>query len=129
MPAWAGLWDNQHGQPYALTGEPGSAARSVARIMAPQAQQSAGALGVALSGQAVGANASANLGQVKSQQADGFNIGGAVPIVNSVVINRATVAADETALDNSLQPKFAPTTYPPDKSGNGGGGMLGKLSA
>jgi hypothetical protein len=97
--------------------------------MAPQAQKARGEVGVKLTGSAIGAAASASIGQVKAQQADGFNIGGAVPVVNTIVVSRATETADETALDAQLQPTFAPATYPPDKSGNGGGGMLGKLSA
>jgi|SRR5262245_9572831 len=127
MPSWAGLWDHLHGQPYALTGEPGSALRTIARIMAPQAQKPQGAIGAALTGAAVGGTASANVGQVQSRQADGMNLGGSVPIVNTSVINRATVAADETVMDAQLLPTFAPASYPVDKSGNGGGSKVGSI--
>lgn len=124
MPSWAGGWDNVFAQPYTLLNEPSAAARGVARIMFPVAQRDVGAVMKALDGVAPGANATWNNAQVAPRQADGMNMGGQVPIANQVVINRATTAADVVALNNILQPTFAPAIYPNDRSGNGGGGKF-----
>ena len=131
MPSWAGLWDNIHGQPYSLTNEPGSTLRSIARLMAPQALKAQSAIGVALTGAAVGASVSATVAQVKPQQADGLNLGGQVPIVQTSQLPPAkttTSSGDETTLDNQLNPTFMPSSYPVDKSGNGGGGKAGTIN-
>ena len=128
MPSWAGLWDNVFAQPYALLNEPGSTLRGIARLMAPQALKAQSQIGITLSGQAVGANATATVAQVKPQQADGMNLGGLVPIQQTSVVNRNTTTADETALDASLNPTFAPASYPVEKSGNSGGGILGTVN-
>ena len=127
MPTWAGGWDHVYGQSYAPLNEPNSIERSVARLMAAQGNIGMAAVGVALTGAAVGATATASYTQITAKQADGFNLGGKVDIAPRTVINRPTTAADEQRFDAQLQPKWAPTTYPPDLSGNGGGGKLGTL--
>ena len=98
MPNWSGLFDGVHGQPHALLNEPGSSLRGIARLMAPQALRAYGRLGDMLTGSVLGS-----------------------------VINRVTTAADEAMLDNQFTPHFAPATYPPDLSGNGGGGKTYSL--
>lgn len=128
MPSWAGLWDNVFAQPYAPLNEPNSTLRGIARLMAPQALKGQAAVGAALTGQAVGQTASAGVAQVTARQADGMNMGGAVPISTTSQVNRPTTAADETLLDAQFNPTFAPATYPPDKSGNGGGSKAGTIN-
>lgn len=128
MPNWAGGWDHVFSQPYALLNEPDATLRGIARLMAPQAQKGRGEIAVELTGSAVGAAASASVAQVAPRQADGMNLGGLVPIVQTVAVGRPTEAADAAILDAQFQPTFAPTTYPVDKSGNGGGGMLGTVN-
>ena len=128
MPSWAGLWDNVFAQPYALLNEPSAAARGVARIMFPVAQRDVGAVMKELDGVAPGATALATNPQVQARQADGLNMGGQVPIAAQTLINRATTAADVVQLNRQYQPTFAPTTYPADKSGNGGGGKTGTIN-
>ena len=130
MPSWAGLWDNVFAQPYALLNEPSAAARSVARIMFPTAQRDVGAVMKELDGVAPGATALATQAYVTARQADGLNMGGAVPISNTTLINRATTAADVVQLNRQYQPTFAPAlnAYPVDKSGNGGGGKTGTIN-
>lgn len=124
MPSWAGGWDNVFAQPYALLNEPSAAARNVARILFPVAQRDVGAVMKALDGVAPGALAQWNNRQVAPIQADGLNQGGQRPIADQYVMNRNTTAADVIALNNILQPTFAPTVYPNDRSGNGGGGKF-----
>ena len=129
MPSWAGLWDNVFAQPYALLNEPGSTLRGIARLMAPQAVKGQSQVAITLTGQAVGQTATAGVAQVTARQADGLNMGGQVPISTTSQVNRVTTAADETLLDAQLNPTFAPATYPPDKSGNGGGNKAGTINS
>lgn len=53
--------------------------------------------------------------------------GGSVLLQTDSDLNRVTVAADPTLLDANLQITFAPTSYPADRSGNGGGSKIGGL--
>lgn len=48
--------------------------------------------------------------------------GGLVPVETITLVNRATTAADLTAFQNLFTRANGPITYPPDLSGNGGGG-------
>jgi hypothetical protein len=136
MPSWAGLWDNVHAQPYALTGEPGATARAVARLMAPQGNRLFGSIATALTGAVPGGPVNVGYTQVQSRVADGATMGGVQPIATYTVVNRNTTATDELQIDQQLTPRFMPPVlqagiecsgYPVDKSGNGGGGKLGTL--
>lgn len=127
MPAWAGLWDGVYNQTYAPLNEPGSALRGIARLMAPQALRAQGRVGDMLTGSVLGSLAQESISQVVATRADGANLGGKVAIAPTVIINRVTTAADEATLDAQFTPSFAPSSYPVDKSGNGGGGKLGTL--
>jgi hypothetical protein len=138
MPSWAGLWDNVFAQPYALLNEPGSTARGVARLMAPQASVAFGNISKQLTGQAVGGPVSAGYTQVQSVQTDGLNQGGQRPIASYSAVNRNTTITDELLIDQQLTPRFMPpmlqagietSGYPVDKSGNGGGGKAGTINS
>ena len=48
--------------------------------------------------------------------------GGLIPIETINIVNRATTAADLTAFQALISRVVQPSTYPPDISGNGGGG-------
>jgi hypothetical protein len=128
MPSWAGLWDNMHAQPYALLNEPNSTLRTIARAMAPQGVRHWGRLADMLTGSTIPSLAQETIAQVKPQQADGLNMGGLVPVQQTVVINRNTTAADESILDKQFTPSWAPNPYPVDKSGNGGGSKAGTIN-
>jgi hypothetical protein len=52
--------------------------------------------------------------------------GGVRPVASVDIVNRAIVAADLTDVDSVLTEQRAPSTYPADASGNGGGGKLGR---
>jgi hypothetical protein len=54
--------------------------------------------------------------------------GGVVPIETINLINRATTAADVTAINALLFRNHYPATYVADVSGNGGGGKLTQAS-
>lgn len=79
-----------------------------------------------LNGAAAGAAASATVARVGHTVDAGNPVvnGGARTIDTVTVIGRNTTAADETAIDAMLNQVHAPTSYPVDASGNGGGGKL-----
>ena len=54
MPSWAGGWDNQFGEPYALTKQSTSSMRGTARLTNSVAGQYFGELGRALAAGAIG---------------------------------------------------------------------------
>jgi hypothetical protein len=72
-----------------------------------------------LTGAAPGATATQTKKQVKWDQG---SPGGVIPIETVTLINRATTAADVTALNSLFFRLPFPATYPADLSGNGGGG-------
>ena len=83
----------------------------------------------ALTGAAAGGTATETYKRVSSPsgltQSEQF--GGSRVIDTVTVINRATTASDETYIE-AVQDRIynaAPSTYPPDLSGNGGGGKAG----
>lgn len=79
------------------------------------------ALWYALLGAATGGTATATKKQV--QHVTGAP-GGLVPIETVTLMNRATTAADLTAFQALMNRQVQPATYPPDLSGNGGGGHV-----
>lgn len=128
MPAWAGGWDNQFGQPHALTMQGTATMRSVARLANSVGGQHFAEIGRALAN-GVGANTSLTIKQVAAIQADGVNLGGQRPIVDYVVVPlHATTIMEKEAFQSQMTPTWAPSPYPVDKSGNGGGGQIGTLN-
>lgn len=72
-----------------------------------------------LLGVAPGANAAQTKKQVRWEQG---SPGGLITIETINIVNRATTAADVTAFQALVSRVVQPSTYPPDLSGNGGGG-------
>jgi hypothetical protein len=72
-----------------------------------------------LVGAAPGSTATQTKKQIQWQQG---SPGGVIPIETVTLINRATTAADVTALQALLVRTPTPPSYPADLSGNGGGG-------
>jgi hypothetical protein len=116
------------GQPYALTQQGTATMRSVARLTNSVGGQAFGEIGRALAN-GVGANTSLTVKQVAAIQADGMNQGGQRPIVDYVVVPlHATTILEKEAFQSQMTPTWAPNPYPVDKSGNGGGSMVGTLN-
>lgn len=72
-----------------------------------------------LTGVAPGATATQTKKQIQWQQG---SPGGVIPVETVTLINRATTAADVTALQALFVRSPTPASYPVDLSGNGGGG-------
>ncbi len=122
MPAWSGLWDGIYGAPYAPINQRMTLPRRVGMAYARDGMLANAALGVALNGAAVGGTATATRPVVRAVQSSGsLGLGGARPVDTQTLINRATTSADQTALNALFQAKFAPTSYPVDRGGGGGG--------
>jgi len=139
MPAWAGGWDLQFGQPHALTQQATATMRSVARLTASVGGQHFGEIGRALAN-GVGANAEYTIAQVQARQHTSMDMGGKIPIAPYAVVPlHATTIAEKEAFQAQMTPYFMPqplaatptvatSGYPVDKSGNGGGGKNGTLN-
>lgn len=75
-----------------------------------------------LLGQAIGANATQTKKQIKWEQG---SPGGLIPVETINIVNRNTNANDLAAWQALISRVVQPSTYPPDLSGNGGGGKGG----
>ncbi len=127
MATWAGGWDYQFGQPYALTGSRDDTQRFIAMAFERRGMKALAAIAQALNGVAPGSNATSQYALVDAVQALGdFNLGGKRTITAKVLINRNTTTADRDLLNTLFDGIFAPTSYPADKGG-GGGGRLNQL--
>jgi hypothetical protein len=127
MATWAGGWDGQFGQPYALTGSREDIKRVIAMAFERRGNRDLSALAIALNGVAAGANATSTYKEVQAiQDLSNFALGGLRTIDTKTLINRNTTAADQTLLNTLFDGIFAPTSYPADKGG-GGGGKLNSL--
>lgn len=127
MATWAGGWDGQFNQPYALTGSRDDTQRFIAQAFERRGMRALSAIAIALNGVVPGSNASSQYALVDAVQAvSGFDMGGKRTISQKSLVNRATTSADQALLNSLFDGIFAPTSYPADKGG-GGGGKLGTL--
>lgn len=127
MATWAGGWDGQFGSPYSLLNQRTNIQRDIAMAFERRGGRELSALAIALNGAGAGATATATRNEVEAvQDLSNFALGGKRNIVQKTIINRATTAADEALLDTLYDGVFAPTSYPADKGG-GGGGKLNSL--
>jgi hypothetical protein len=128
MPAWSGLWNGVHGANHTLIGARNNLQMRIAKLFAREGARSDAQIIKALTGAAAGETAAESRKRVVATVAtNGYDQGGARAIETVNVINRATTAGDVTAVDAALEQKFAPTTYPVDRSGMGGGGKTNRL--
>lgn len=132
MPAYSGLYDGVYGKPYAnlpLTVAIGNARTSGARVFARDNYGRAFWRGLLLSlnGVAPGAAALVQHKRVKWTPDRGATAtgGGVVDIQTVDDINRVSAIADQTLITTMLTLASRPTTYPVDRSGNGGGSKRG----
>jgi hypothetical protein len=128
MPAWSGLYDYRHSTPYALTNSRNAIQTQIAKVFEKYGMQAQSALAIALNGASAGGTATRTRTRVEAiPDVGAFVLGGKRNIVTETIINRVTTTADKDALNTLYNGVFAPTSYPVDKSGNGGGGKVGTL--
>lgn len=128
MVSWAGLWDNVHGEAYALTGSQENLKRRISRILEKPGARALQELMLTLNGAAAGSAASATHTRVEADvDRTTAVVGGGVRTVETVTdVSRNTDAADKTEIDTILNDSFAPSTYPTSGDGRSAGGMAGK---
>jgi hypothetical protein len=99
--------------------------RKLKQLMRKRSLATVQTLSAALTGAAVGGSALKTYKWVDGNGATAGvpttvgGLGGARTITTRTLINRVTVAADETYQDTLFSRKFGPLTYPGDRSGNG----------
>lgn len=111
-----------------------SIAKKIAKLLARPGFRPVRRLMRELNGAAAGANtAIENRTRVKAAQVlntpvaqGGLIVLETVPLLGATVAGRVTAAADETRIDAMIDEINAPSSYPTDPSGNGGGGKLGR---
>lgn len=119
MAAWSGLWDGVFSGGHSLLVNKCNLRNLVANHMRKRGMAKDRELITTLLGAAAGETASLAEKRVAAV-AGGENLGGVRTIETNTIINRATTAADVTAMNDYLSNinDRAPT-YPGDKSGNG----------
>lgn len=126
--SYSGLWNNEYGEDHALlTNKTGNAHTALSMITRSRTYGRASfrAILKSLVDGAVTDNAAATHKRVAAERDLEANVlGGARTIETFTAIDRATTAADETAMLAALELSSKPT-YPADASGNGGGGKGG----
>ena len=128
MPPFSGLFDNEFDDgPHSLQFNRPSARRNVARLFRKRSMAALRELIVELTGTAAGAAALVQKTRVKHE--DGLDeFGGQREVETVDILNRNTAAADATDIDTAVivsPTAIAPSAYPVDRSGNGGGGRAG----
>ncbi len=126
MPAWSGLFDNEFSDgPHALQVGIVPLRRKFTRVMRRKSMKVINELMQTLNGVVAGSTALAQHVRVQGAAVLQTDAGGVRPIETVDLVNRATVAADQTMINAALTEQRDPATYPVDASGNGGGGKLG----
>jgi len=125
MVAWSGLFDNVFTDgPHTLQVNIVPLRRKFTRVAKRKSMKVLNELIQTLNGVVAGSTALATHTRVKARQALELDLGGVQPIETVNLINRVTVAGDQTLINATLTEQRDPT-YPVDLSGNGGGGKLG----
>lgn len=118
---YSSFWGNPANSYQLLVNKAGVMA-GASRVLARQGMRELRALMLALNGASAGGTASRTVSRVLHS-----TNGGAKSIETVTVINRATTANDKSFVDDVLNrfTNAAPSSYPVDASGVGGGGKLG----
>lgn len=126
MPAWSGFWNHVHSEGHSLIGRREYAAyRRLSRALRGLTAVRAREIVRTFITDDVGSTALATHTRLAAPAPfDALAHGGVRSVETVTDINRALVAADETALLLELDADHTPT-FPVEKSGNSGGGKLG----
>lgn len=131
MANWSGLWNGRYNENYSGLGTNtselnGSGLQDLARSLRPRGMQKVRALLTALIGAAPGATATVASRRLVYDDGRGQPLhNGGVQTPQLVMdMNRVTTTADANLLKGAIATARAPSTYPVDKSGNGGGGKV-----
>jgi hypothetical protein len=119
MPAWSGLWDNVYSGGHSLIVNTNNLRNLTANNMRKYGMAKDRAILNVLIGATAGSTATLSRSRVTAT-AGGENLGGVQVIESASIINRATTAADVTAMKDYLSNvNDRIPTYAVDLSGNG----------
>jgi len=131
MPSYSGLWNNVYGVNYTALASNGNTFEQNNRLRTTLSRlltrdrgtRKLMAIMRALNGVAAGGTATVNHRNVREEsvRGDALSNGGRRVIETDVDVNRVTTAADQTLINGIFDRVFAPTSYPVDRSRNGGG--------
>lgn len=131
MASYSGLWNNEFGENYSLLSQSvakGNDNTALSKLFANRTYGRAAMREIikSLVDGAVGDNATATHKRVAAARILEENVQGGVRTIETfTAINRNTTAADEAEVLAAIEQKSRPTSYPVDRSGNGGGNKLG----
>ena len=119
MPAWSGLYNGEHGENHSLLVNETSLKTKLTNVMRRLGVRKEKALLAALIGAATGGTASLSRTRIEATTDTGYKLGGKRTVETVSDINRATTAADVTALKDILGGRSVqPDSYNVEKSGN-----------
>lgn len=125
MASWSGLFDHVYGDgPYVMQFNRPSTRRAISRLLKRRGMHTLRELMIELTGATAGGTALVERTRIQHSA----DPGGLRTIETVTTLDRVTTSADETDIDsNVLQGLFSlsPASYPVDKSGNSGGGLVG----
>jgi hypothetical protein len=130
MAVYSGFWNGIFGANHALTGAQQRQKRAISRIMEKPGNRKLRGLMLALNGAAAGGTATVTHKQIAGPASTPTTLtalGGLRTVETVTDVNRATTAADETNIDQIINDKFAPASYPADRSGRRSGGNVGRI--
>ena len=126
MATYSGLFDGEHGAPYALLIDKSSLRKRLSLLFR---QRGNGVLKekliTLLADSTPASTAELTRTRVEAKQGLDNSLGGAVDIETVNLINTAVTAGDVTDIELILNETRVPSSYPTDPSGNTGGGKLG----
>jgi hypothetical protein len=131
MPSYSGLWNGVYGVNYSALASNGNTFEQNNRLRTQLSKLVARDRGSrklmsimrALNGVAAGGTATATFRNVREEsvRGDALSNGGRRVIDTDTDVSRVTTAADQTLINGIFDRVFAPTSYPVDRSRNGGG--------
>lgn len=133
---WSGLWNREYGENYSALGSNNTAEfnSTTNKAISKRISRDRGGRKLAeilrtLVGATAGSTAAVNHVQIAetSNLGNPTAHGGSRTIETIEDVNRATTAADVTVIQGIIDQVFAPSSYPTDAAGNGGGGKVGKF--
>lgn len=131
MSSYSGLWNNEYGESYSLlpsAQRQGNELTALSKVFANRiyGRGVIRELMMTLMGTVAGSTAYDAHKRVQAESDVNSNVLGGKRVIETFVgVDRATTSADVTTINGALARAFAPSSYPTDKSGNGGGNKLG----
>lgn len=131
MASYSGLWNNEYGENYSQLPHGVSQGNELTALSKAFANRIYGRgiireLMTTLMGTVPGSTALSSHKRIRAERDLESNVLGGDRVIETFVgVNRVTTSNDVAAINSALEMKFAPSPFPVDRSGNGGGNKLG----